>query len=204
MAIKNNFSLVSTLILMLIFVSCQNIKRQIVIYKTEVDFYEGTSIKKEKLNKIVINRIKKKPSSFVSVANDNITENLRFHLLNLGFVVNITNVKEKESLASTELLDLEPSRILELIRLNNSDLLIDGFLYEKNTGNILDETISTGIVLKAYNKNGLLVGKFVLNSTYTTEEFESNFILSGLLAKKISDVLKNNNKNSFNILNYFK
>lgn len=179
-------------------------RREVVSFRTHVNFFEANLVKSEKFNKILINRIKRKPSSFSSVANDNITENLRFHLLNSGFIVGLTVYQEDNNSEPSELLDLEQKQIKEFIKQNDSDILIDGFLYEKNTGNILDETVSTGIILKAYNKNGILIGKFVLNSPYSTEDFENNFLLSGLLSKKIDTIFKNRIETSYNLLKYFK
>ncbi|NCN11553.1 MAG: hypothetical protein GW938_17080 [Leptospira sp.] len=205
MNIKNNFPFLSTVFLVILFVlSCQGMRREVVSFRTHVNFFEANLVKSEKFNKILINRIKRKPSSFSSVANDNITENLRFHLLNSGFIVGLTVYQEDNNSEPSELLDLEQKQIKEFIKQNDSDILIDGFLYEKNTGNILDETVSTGIILKAYNKNGILIGKFVLNSPYSTEDFENNFLLSGLLSKKIDTIFKNRIETSYNLLKYFK
>ncbi|WP_158586416.1 lipoprotein [Leptospira stimsonii] len=96
---------------------------------------------------------------------------------------------------------MEPSResIQKACSVANCSVYIDGYIYEKRTGNILDESVTTGIFLRLYNSSGILVAQIKLNSGVTMEIFDNNTLIAEMASERIRSVLvKDSRSNSFN------
>ncbi|EJZ42337.1 lipoprotein [Leptospira licerasiae] len=94
-------------------------------------------------------------------------------------------------------IELKPEVIQKVCALAKCDIYVDGYIYEKRLGNILDEEITTGIFIRMYSQNGTLLGQLKLSSPVTTEIFSNNSILAEMMASKIAITVGVSNKTGF-------
>ncbi|TGM87915.1 lipoprotein [Leptospira licerasiae] len=95
-------------------------------------------------------------------------------------------------------IELKPEVIQKACALAKCDIYLDGYIYEKRLGNILDEEITTGIFIRMYSQGGTLLGQLKLSSPVTTEIFSNNSILAEMIASKIATTVGISNKSGFN------
>ncbi|RHX81903.1 lipoprotein [Leptospira yasudae] len=96
---------------------------------------------------------------------------------------------------------MEPSKenIQKACNAASCNVYIDGYIYEKKTGNILDETVTTGIFVRIYNSSGIMVAQIKLSSGVTMEIFDNNAVIAEMAAERIRSLLnKDTRSSSFN------
>ncbi|TGL64204.1 lipoprotein [Leptospira sarikeiensis] len=94
-------------------------------------------------------------------------------------------------------IELPKESIQKACSLVKCDLYIDGYIYEKRMGNILDEEITTGIFVRLYSQTGILLGQVKVSSSATMEIFQNNSVLAEMLAEKISNGIGYSNRSGF-------
>ncbi|TGL32558.1 lipoprotein [Leptospira koniambonensis] len=92
----------------------------------------------------------------------------------------------------------KPESIQKACTLSKCDIYLDGYIYEKKLGNILDEEITTGIFIRIYSQGGSLIGQLKLSSPVTTEIFLNNSTLAEMMARKIATTVGFSSKSGFN------
>ncbi|WP_167483361.1 hypothetical protein [Leptospira bandrabouensis] len=126
------------------------------------------------------------------------TENLRYFLVKKGATVEISKedptsqvtnsaIKPEVNIFTPEKSsELSRETIRELLSQQQGELLIDGYIYEKDLGNVIDPDFTTGIIIKIYSIDGTMVGECIIGSFYSTSDFEVNQIYASLIADKIA------------------
>ncbi|PJZ68291.1 hypothetical protein CH373_10515 [Leptospira perolatii] len=93
--------------------------------------------------------------------------------------------------------ELSKETIQKACALAKCDLYIDGYIYEKKTGNILDEQFTTGIFVRIYSSSGSLVGQVKVNSSAPTEIFENNSTLAEMVAGRLASLIGRETNSGF-------
>ncbi|TGN18028.1 hypothetical protein [Leptospira idonii] len=187
-------NLLTTLILISLTTQCSTVRKIYRSNRTDVAFSDFSNGKYSKQQKIVLRKITTKPSTFLSATKDNFTENLRFSLLYQGFQVEIADEESFDKAKKTEPsvfqkdtpLESPKDIVKEIIAKTNANIFIDGYIYEKDLGNVLDQDFSTGIILRIYNNDASLIGETILSSFYSSADFEVNQMYANLLAEKLA------------------
>ncbi|TGM06665.1 hypothetical protein [Leptospira jelokensis] len=164
--------------------------------RTEINFSDFTDGKHKDFKKIILRRISQKPSNFSVASRDNFTESLRFELVKQGYKVEIlkeeiltknTGKQENNIFVPDNSLELTKDTIKDIFQTSpEAEILVDGYIYEKDLGNVIDPDFSVGIVLKLYSNDGTLIGEGILASYYSVSDFEMTQLYSRLMAKKLS------------------
>lgn len=190
----------STILLfsLLFFIHCSTIRKNYRTLRTDVSTTDFSSGKFGKTQKFILRRINQKPTTYISASRDNLTENLRYFLIKKGAnveiakedvisqVANPTNKPEVNIFTPEKPNELSKETIRELLSQQQGELLIDGYIYEKDLGNVIDPDFTTGIIIKIYSADGTLVGECIIGSFYSTSDFEVNQIYASLIADKIA------------------
>ncbi|MCG6142597.1 hypothetical protein EHQ23_07005 [Leptospira bourretii] len=179
-------------------ISCSTIRKNYRTIRTDVSTTDFSNGKFGKTQKFVLRRINQKPTTYISAARDNLTENLRYFLIKKGAnveiakedvitqVTNSANKPEANIFTPEKPTELSKEAIKELLSQQQGELLLDGYIYEKDLGNVIDPDFSTGIIIKVYSIDGTLVGECIIGSFYSTSDFEVNQIYASLIADKIA------------------
>ncbi|AYV56424.1 lipoprotein [Leptospira kmetyi] len=93
---------------------------------------------------------------------------------------------------------MEPSKenIQKACNVSNCNVYIDGYIYEKKTGNILDENVTTGIFVRIYNTSGAMIAQIKLSSGVTMEIFDNNALLAEMTSERIRSILNRETRSS--------
>ncbi|MCT8335693.1 hypothetical protein NUH30_18555 [Leptospira sp. 85282-16] len=177
---------------------CSTIRKNYRTIRTDVQITDFSNGKFGKTQKFILRRINQKPTTYISASRDNLTENLRYFLVKKGASVEIakedptsqvTNsaIKPEVNIFTPEKSsELSRETIRELLSQQQGELLIDGYIYEKDLGNVIDPDFTTGIIIKIYSIDGTMVGECIIGSFYSTSDFEVNQIYASLIADKIA------------------
>ncbi len=84
----------------------------------------------------------------------------------------------------------EPSEIAEICKQQKTQIYIGGFLYEGRTGPLLNEEVTTGIIISVYDSDGSLLTQLQYIGDLSMEEFENNSEVARLMSERIRSLLK--------------
>jgi len=84
----------------------------------------------------------------------------------------------------------DPLEISEICKAQKTQIYIGGFLYEGRTGPLLNEEITTGIILSIYDSDGNLLTQIQYMGELSMEEFENNSEVARLMSERVKSLLK--------------
>lgn len=155
-----------------------------------------------KIQPIVMSPILSRNPGFNNISANNFTDNLKFHLIRESYSildVPVDNEKNKSenspspsvlsSLIRKEVFVNDKESIAKICTESGASSYIAGYLYETKTGTVLDEEISSGVIISIYKSDGSLLTQLQFIGSISLDEFLNNSEVARVFAKKIKKIL---------------
>lgn len=174
---------------------CQSLKDRKNDYFSNVTHVISQKQSLKNIKKIALNTIVVKNVNFAGLSASNLQDNLRFELMNSGYRVRIHRSKPQATRdeVTGEIVEKavrlkKPERITQVIAEKKSDLLVNGYIFETRTGDLLDEEISTAVVLFAYGKDGRLAAIIRYTGKDTLESYDNGAEIARMLSIRLHKI----------------
>ena len=129
---------------------------------------------------VTLGVISQKNLNFTDLTASNFRDNLRFELVKAGFAVQLSSetLEEPKATISAEL-------IAGICRRQKTELLVTGYVFETQTGDLLEEQISAGVYLRVHDSTG----KLAAHLRYVGKESLESYEMSALVAETLAGAL---------------
>lgn len=192
-------SLGAGLLLLAFAPSCTWTSRQYARYFPKIEHVSVRSGGLIGIRRIALSGVQLRNVSYATVSADNFTDNLQFHLREVGFGVQRhtpreeTFVDENTGLQARRTVALDdPGEIAAAARNLGAQLFITGYVFEQRTGTLLEEETSIGVLLNCYDSSGELAAQLRFIGSETLDSYENSARVAQLMAEELADLASSN------------